>query len=67
MKIGVLTLLFGEKPLEQTFDYVCSLGVQAVEFGTGGCVRASCFSVEELLASGIGANLDQAICFGSLR
>jgi sugar phosphate isomerase/epimerase len=51
MKIGVLTLLFGQKPLEQTVDYVCSLGVQAVEFGTGAYVRAPCFPVEELLAS----------------
>ena len=51
MKIGVLTLLFGEKPIEQMLDYLCSLRVEAVEFGTGAYVRAPTFPVEELLSS----------------
>jgi sugar phosphate isomerase/epimerase len=51
MKVGVLTLLFGEQPLEQMLDYLCSLKVQAVEFGTGAYVRAPNFPIEELLSS----------------
>jgi sugar phosphate isomerase/epimerase len=51
MKIGVLTLLFREKPIEEMLDYLCSLGVQAVEFGTGAYVRASNFPVEDFLSS----------------
>ena len=35
MKIGVFTVLFGKKPFEETLDYVVSLGVTAVEIGTG--------------------------------
>src|SRR6476619_4418833 len=51
MKVGVLTLLFGEQPLEQMLDYLCSLKVQAVEFGTGAYVRAPNFPIEELLSN----------------
>jgi len=51
MKIGAFTLLFGEKPIAETLDYLCSLGVAAVEFGTGAYVRAATFPVEELLSS----------------
>ena len=36
MKIGVFAVLFGNKPFEETLDYLVSLGVQAVEIGTGG-------------------------------
>jgi sugar phosphate isomerase/epimerase len=35
MKIGVFAVLFGDKPFEETLDYLHSLGVQAVEIGTG--------------------------------
>lgn len=35
MKIGVFAVLFGNKPFEETLDYLVSLGVQAVEIGTG--------------------------------
>jgi len=51
LKIGVLTLLFGERPLEETLDLLVSLGVESVEFGAGGYVRARHFPVDELLAS----------------
>ena len=35
MKIGVFTVLFGNKPFEETLDYVKELGLEAVEIGTG--------------------------------
>ena len=35
MKIGVFAVLFGDKPFEETLDYLVELGVQAVEIGTG--------------------------------
>ena len=49
MKLGVLTLLFGSKPLEETLDYLQSLGVEAVEFGAGGYVKSGHFATAELL------------------
>ena len=35
MKLGVFTVLFGNKPFEETLDYVKELGLEAVEIGTG--------------------------------
>jgi sugar phosphate isomerase/epimerase len=35
MKIGVFSVLFGNKPFEATLDYLVELGVQAIEIGTG--------------------------------
>ncbi len=49
MKLGVLTLLFGEKPLLEILDYLHALGVEAVEFGAGAYVRAAHFPTEEFL------------------
>jgi len=36
MKVGVFTVLFAERPLEETLDYVKAAGCDAVEIGTGG-------------------------------
>lgn len=35
MKVGVFAVLFGDKPFEETLDYLQNLGVEAVEIGTG--------------------------------
>ena len=35
MKIGVFAVLFGEKPFEETLDYLKAAGVDAVEIGCG--------------------------------
>jgi len=35
MKIGVFAVLFGDKPFEETLDYLVEQGVEAVEIGTG--------------------------------
>jgi sugar phosphate isomerase/epimerase len=35
MKIGVFAVLFGNKPFEETLDYLVDLGIEAVEIGTG--------------------------------
>ena len=35
MRIGVFAVLFGNKPFEETLDYLKELGVGAIEIGTG--------------------------------
>ena len=35
MKIGVFAVLFGNKPFEETLDYLVDIGLSAVEIGTG--------------------------------
>lgn len=43
MKLGVLTVLFGDRSLEDTLKYLSKMGVQAVEIGCGGYPgRAHC-------------------------
>lgn len=36
MKLGVLTVLFQDKPFEEMLDFAADMGLQAVELGTGG-------------------------------
>ncbi|TNJ63235.1 sugar phosphate isomerase/epimerase [Paenibacillus hemerocallicola] len=36
MKLGVFTVLFAGRPLEEALDYIASKGLEAVEIGTGG-------------------------------
>ena len=43
MKLGVLTVPFGAKPLKETLEYIRSLGLEAAEIGCGGFPgRAHC-------------------------
>lgn len=35
MKLGVLTVLFQDRPLDKVLDHVAAMGLQAVELGTG--------------------------------
>jgi sugar phosphate isomerase/epimerase len=50
MKLGVFTLLLGDKPIEEVLDYLKSLGVEAVEFGVGAYVKAAHIRADELLS-----------------
>jgi sugar phosphate isomerase/epimerase len=36
VKIGILTVLFQDRPFEQVLDLIASIGIEAVEIGTGG-------------------------------
>ena len=51
MKIGVFAVLFGDKPFEETLDYLVELGVQAVEIGTGAYPGNAHCNPRQLLAS----------------
>ena len=53
MKIGVFAVLFGDKPLEETLDYLVEAGVEAIEIGTGAYPGNAHCRPEALLASGI--------------
>ena len=51
MKIGVFTVLFGDKPFEEMLDLVVSLGIEAVEIGTGAYPGNAHCDPAKLLAS----------------
>lgn len=36
MKLGVITVLFGDQPLDKVLDYLKSIGIQELEIGAGG-------------------------------
>lgn len=50
MRIGVFTVLFQDLPFEQALDRAVSIGVSAVEIGTGGYPGSQHCPVDELLA-----------------
>jgi sugar phosphate isomerase/epimerase len=50
MKLGVFTVLFGNKPFEEMLDYVVDLGIEAVEIGTGAYPGSTYCNPAELLA-----------------
>lgn len=51
MKLGVFTVLYADRPLEETLDHLAGLGVEAVELGTGNYPGASHCDPDRLLAS----------------
>lgn len=51
MKLGVFTVLFSDKNLDDMLDYVKASGVEAVEIGTGCYPGNAHCSVEELLGN----------------
>ncbi|MET3696932.1 sugar phosphate isomerase/epimerase [Bacillus oleivorans] len=50
MKLGVFTVLFSDKNLEDMLDHVAAKGIEAVELGTGGYPGDAHCKVDELLA-----------------
>jgi len=51
MKLGVFTVLFGEKSFEEMLDYVSDAGLEAIEIGTGGNPGDAHAKLDQLLAS----------------
>ncbi len=51
MKLGVFTVLFSEKNVEEMLDYVKPAGVKAVEIGTGGYPGNAHCDIDSLLES----------------
>lgn len=49
MKLGVFSVVFGNKSFEETLDYLCEHGVEAIEVGTGGYVGNTHCNPLELL------------------
>lgn len=50
MKIGIFTALFQDRPLEEALDLIASMGIEAVEIGTGGYPGDSHADADQLLA-----------------
>lgn len=50
MKLGVLTVLYQDRPLERVLDHVAGMGLQAVELGAGGWPGDAHCRPKELLA-----------------
>ncbi|MFP4005290.1 MAG: sugar phosphate isomerase/epimerase family protein [Candidatus Hadarchaeia archaeon] len=49
MKVGVLTVLFGDKPLSEILEYLSEKDVEAIELPGGGFSSSGHFSTEEVL------------------
>ncbi|MDR0456151.1 MAG: sugar phosphate isomerase/epimerase [Treponema sp.] len=50
MKLGVMTVLLGQKPAEEAFRYLSSLKVQTVEIGVGGYPGSAHLNPKDFLA-----------------
>ena len=51
MKLGVFTVLFGQKTFEEMLDYVAASGLKTIEIGTGGYPGNTHCPLDELLES----------------
>jgi sugar phosphate isomerase/epimerase len=68
VKLGVLTVLYSDRPLEQALDRVVELGLDAVELGTGNYPGSAHADPERLLAdAGAARELRDAIAARGLR
>jgi sugar phosphate isomerase/epimerase len=68
VKLGVLTVLYSEQPLEQVLDRVAELGLDAVELGTGNYPGAAHCDPAALLAAPSSARaLRDAVASRGLR
>lgn len=50
MKLGVITVLFGDKPLDKTLQYLKSIGIEELEVGAGGYPGKAHCDPEKLLS-----------------
>ena len=48
MKLGVFSVMFRDRPIEEVIDYVASLGIHSLEIGVGGYVGKN-VPVDDLL------------------
>jgi sugar phosphate isomerase/epimerase len=51
MRLGVFTVLFGQKPLDDMLDQFCQMGIEAIELGVGNYPGSAHVPVGELLTS----------------
>ncbi len=51
MKVGVFTVLFAQRPLEEALDYIAAAGVEMVELGTGNYPGPAHCNPDELLGN----------------
>ncbi len=51
MKVGVFTVLFAQRPLEEALDYIAAAGVEMVELGTGNYPGTAHCNPDELLGN----------------
>ena len=51
MKLGVFTVLFGDRPLEDTLDFLVNAGIEAVELGCGNYPGSAHVPVKKLISS----------------
>lgn len=56
MKVGVFAVLFSAAPFTDALDYICSVGVEAVEIGCGGYVGDAHCKPAQLLADPAAVN-----------
>ncbi|MEG1742896.1 MAG: sugar phosphate isomerase/epimerase [Clostridia bacterium] len=49
MKVGVMSVLFGDRPLDKALEYLKSLGITELEVGAGGCPGKAHCDPKELL------------------
>lgn len=49
MRLGVFSVLYSDKGLEEMLDHVAAMGIEAIEIGTGGYPGNAHCDIDELL------------------